>query len=167
LLVIKASELAELKAMEAADPAQWDELWGSVHEAAHAVAARHFGLRVEIATMRRVRIPHPAYTSFDDQNSLNRLIVSAAGDAATSALLGWTDTGKDDDAGQRFRLRDLGADDATTRRLMRTARLEAEELVRLKRAKILAVAKALRAKKRLDEAEIDAESLNAGRINHR
>jgi len=130
--------------------------WGSVHEAAHAVAARHFGLNVEIATMRRVRIPHLAYTSFDDQNSLNRLIVSAAGDAATSVLLGWTATGEGDDEGQRFRLRDLGADDATMTLLMRNARVGAEELVRLKRAAIFGVAKALREQKRLDEAEIDA-----------
>ena len=123
---------------------EWDDYWGSIHEAAHAVVARHFGYPVPKLTMTYARIPHPRYDAPDDPDSIKRLLVSCAGNAATLAFLGYTKTGTQDDLMSLKRLRGLGAGFQLQRRLLRGARELAHELVLALRKEIYAVAKALR-----------------------
>jgi hypothetical protein len=66
-----------------------------VHESAHAAVAWHFGLTVELLTLDFARIPHRHYHAPDDRDSIERLIVSASGDCATTHLLQYPDTGRD------------------------------------------------------------------------
>lgn len=56
---------------------------GNGHEAAHAVVARHYGYDVPELTMTYARIPHREYHAPDDPDSIKRLLVSCAGNAAT------------------------------------------------------------------------------------
>jgi hypothetical protein len=121
-----------------------DELVGSIHEAAHAVVARHFGLRVELVTMNFVRVKHPRYRSADCRHSRERLIVSAAGDCATTQFLDWSGTGQLDMANSLYRLYDLGADVPTARQLWAEARAEACNLVPTLAREIFTLAAQLR-----------------------
>ena len=138
------------------DKSWWDDRWGSIHEAGHAVVARHFGLTIECVTMQFVRIPPLRYRAADDRNSRECLIVSAAGDAATTLLLRWTDTDRADKERSRRRLQALGADAITAAYLMTQARRDAEQLVQILDREIITVASALRERRRLSMDEIDA-----------
>jgi hypothetical protein len=135
---------------------EWEERWISVHEAAHACVARHFGMTVEQATMTHVLVQHGPYTSPDCKKSLQCLIVGAAGDAATTCFLNFTETGPRDDQVERARLRRLGADFFERRRLMRYARDKAVALVWELKDGIFAVADALRDRRTLSQDQIDA-----------
>jgi hypothetical protein len=42
----------------AAHDTTWDDYWGSIHEAAHAVVARHLGYDVTLLTMTVARVRH-------------------------------------------------------------------------------------------------------------
>lgn len=123
---------------------EWDRQWGSIHEAGHVVIARHFGLRVSAATLFRVTIPHRAYGNADDKDSRQRLIVSAAGDVASTLICNYGSTGRIDDARSIERLEHLGASDCLIKRLMSDARAEARELVQQHRQTIMVIAAALR-----------------------
>ncbi len=127
-----------------------------MHEAAHAVVARYFGLTVELATMDHVFIPHRPYTAPDCDNSLERLIVHAAGDAATTCFLNWTGTDNGDNRLSRNRLRHLGAGYFLRRRLMRNARQAALCRVRSLKDAIYTVADALRQRRVLSQDQVDA-----------
>ena len=134
----------------------WDDRWSSVHEAAHAVVARYFGLTVELATMDYVCIAHRPYSAPDCDNSIERLIVNAAGDAATTCFLNWTGTDSGDNQLSRNRLRHLGAGYFRRRRLMREAREAALCRVRSLKVEIYAVADALRERRVLSQVQVDA-----------
>ncbi len=134
----------------------WDDKWGSVHEAAHAVVALHFGLTVERATMTNVIIPHHrGYTRPGD--FFERLIVSESGDAATTLFLDYSD-----DASNRrhhelsmYRLTCLGADQQMAECLIEAAKCRALKLVPRLKPEILTLAQALRAHRTLSGDEIE------------
>jgi hypothetical protein len=134
----------------------WEDHWGAIHEAAHAVVARYFGLTVHLVTMNAVYIEHCPYAAPDDDNSMECLIVYAAGDAATTCFLQWTGTGLADDQLSWKRLRGLGAGRWKARRLMRAARLESEHRVQALRDEIRLVADALRQRRVMSQRQIDA-----------
>jgi hypothetical protein len=135
---------------------EWESRWGSVHEAAHAVVARYFGMEVQIATMDFIRVLPRPYAAPDCDNSRESLIMSAAGDAATTAFLNWTGTDRGDNAISQRRLRDLGAGFFLRRRLMREARRAALVRVWALKYEIFAVADALRERRILSQGQIDA-----------
>jgi hypothetical protein len=135
---------------------QWDGYWGSIHEAAHAVVARHFGYDVPLLTMNFATIPHREYHLPSDRHSIERLLVSCAGDAATTVFLNWTATGTEDDRRSLARLRHLGAGFFRRRWLLRMAHEGAERLVRKLKPEIYAVAAALREHSTLSQQQIDA-----------
>jgi hypothetical protein len=136
-------------------PETWEDRIASVHESAHACVARYFGMPIKLVTMDMVYIPHRPYAAPDCDNSIERLIVHAAGDAATSAFLCWTGTGITDDQLSRDRLRDLGAGFFQRRRLMREARGAAVCRVWSLKDEIYAVAQALRQRRTLTQSDID------------
>jgi hypothetical protein len=142
-------------------PDDWDSIWGSVHESAHAVVARYFYLDVTSVTMTCTRVRHRRSIAPDDDASMMQLIVSAAGNAATDLFLNWTDTGGDEEL-SRQRLRKLGADDAQISRLLQTARATAYSLVPTLKAQILAVAAVLREHRTLTQFDVDAVSKRRG-----
>jgi len=134
----------------------WLDYWASIHEAGHATVARYLGWPVKCATLKCVRIIHPEYRTFDEPASISRLVISAAGDAATTSLLGYTDTGKGDTARSKDRLLKLGADDGQVADMMADARRRAELFVLELRPEIESVAAALRKRRILTQVEIDA-----------
>jgi hypothetical protein len=138
------------------EPMTWADHRVSIHEAGHVAVAIYFGLRVQSATMGCVVIPSRPYRAPDDDNSIENLIVNAAGDAATTALLGWTGGGIGDDENSRRQLRDLGAGFFLRRRLMRQARWAALARVWSLKAEIFAVAAALRERRVMSQRQIDA-----------
>lgn len=156
--------------MKAADAMveQWDALWGSFHEAAHAVVARRLGMRVEKVTMTYTRVPHPLYKSLDDERNLDRLVVSCAGDAATLVLCGgWTQIERPggDDGNSLDRLEYLGATKSQADEMLKAARdvsaIHCDEL----RNEIWNVADELRANGELNEAQLDEAISEAGYVN--
>lgn len=134
-----------------------DELWGSIHEAAHAVIARHLGLQVKLLTLRMARIPHAVYESAYGQRSFDRLAVAAAGDEATKLFLGWEQLKNPggDDARSMERLHALGASEKQIDALMAEARDVARALCGKLRNEILNVAEELRTKRELSQSQID------------
>jgi hypothetical protein len=129
--------------------------WGSIHESAHAVAARHFLHDVELVTLDIVTIPHRLYLSPFDHNSCERLIISAAGSAATLQFCRYADTGLKDDNLQVRRLRELGASTEQIDRMMSNARKLADTLVIQRRREIHAVAALLRERLTLGQSDVD------------
>jgi hypothetical protein len=145
----------------------WDRLWGSFHEAAHAVVARRLGLQVQKVTMRYTRIPHRLYKGLSDPNNLNRLIVAAAGDACTLLLLGWEQNknqGGDDDM-SFDRLHDMGASKSQANEMMTAAGDVATSYVDELREAIFSVADALCLNGELNEAQLDEAICQAGLQN--
>jgi hypothetical protein len=134
----------------------WADRCISVHEAGHVCTARYFGLRTTLATMGCVYIPRRPYRAPDDADSMENLIVNAAGDAATTALLNWTGGDLGDVENSRRQLRDLGAGFFLRRRLMREARQAALVRVWSLKNEIYAVADALRARRVMSQRQIDA-----------
>jgi hypothetical protein len=134
----------------------WENRWSSVHEAGHVCVARYFGLTVTLATMDRIFVSHRPCAAPDCDNSIESLIMFAAGDAATSAFLCWTGTGLTDDQISQDRLRALGAGFFLRRRLMREARQAALSRVWALKTEIFAVADALRERRVLSQRQIDA-----------
>jgi hypothetical protein len=134
----------------------WADHWGAIHEAAHAVVARHFGMEVPLATMDFITVPHLPYLAPDCDNSRERLVMAAAGDAACTAFLNWTGTDHADNEISRKRLRVLGAGFFLRRRLMREARAAAMVRVWSLRGEILALADVLRERRVLSQRQIDA-----------
>jgi hypothetical protein len=138
---------------------QWDDYWGSIHEAAHAVVARRFGYDVQLVTMTCATIPFRYKRRFgfrrNDRRSLERLLVSCAGDAATTVFLGFTATGTEDDRRSLRRLRRLGAGFFRRRWLLRMGQEGAERLVQTLKPQILAFAKALREHRELTQDQLD------------
>jgi hypothetical protein len=137
-------------------PEPSDDLWGSIHEASHAVVAMHFGLEVELLTMNFCRITHAPYTAPDDRDSIERLIVSAAGVAATGCFLNYSEGDSGDIALSVGRLMHLGATPPMIHRLMQAAHREAYKLVPTFRAEIFRLARALREYRTLAQYEIDS-----------
>jgi hypothetical protein len=136
--------------------AAWEDRWGSVHEAGHAVVARYYGMEVPLATMTYIIAPHRPYTAPDCDNSIERLVMSAAGDVATTAFLNWTGTDYGDNKISQSRLRGLGAGFFQRRRLMRDARQAALVRVWSLKDEIFSVADALREHRVLRQEQIDA-----------
>jgi hypothetical protein len=135
--------------------AVFEKWWSSIHESAHAVAARHFGHCVEKLSLDVATIPHRLYLSPFDQNSCERLIISAAGSAATLQFCRYDDTGVKDDNLQIRRLRELGATDAQIDRMMANARGLADALVIQRRIEIHTVAALLRERQELNQVDVD------------
>jgi|HubBroStandDraft_1064217.scaffolds.fasta_scaffold14772_5 hypothetical protein len=133
----------------------WTDHWAAINEAAHAVVARHFGMEVPLATLDFITVPHLPYTAPDCDNSKARLVMSAAGDVATTIFLRWTGTDHADNEISRKRLRGLGAGFFLRRRLMREARQAAFILVWALRGEILTVAGALRERRVMSQDQID------------
>jgi hypothetical protein len=113
-------------------------------------------MEVPLATMKYVIVPHRPYVASDCDNSIERLIMSAAGDAATTAFLNWTGTDHGDNAISQKRLRGLGAGFFLRRRLMREARQAGNRKVWELKDGIFAVAAALREHRVLSQYQIDA-----------
>jgi hypothetical protein len=136
---------------------QWDDYWGSVHESAHAVTARYFGHELEQLTMWCASIPAQQCHAPNDRRSIEWLIISAAGDAATRIYFDWSELAPRTDylRSVMFLLR-RGAGPFRCRRLLRGAREKAEQLVQTLKPQILAVAAALREHRTLTQSEIDA-----------
>ena len=88
--------------------------------------------------------------------SRQRLVIAEAGDSYTEMFLRYGHMRSIDDARSRARLRDLGASESLTKRLMSDARREADALVFALRLKIVAVAAALRTHGTLNQEAIDA-----------
>lgn len=139
----------------------WTAHWASLHESAHAVTARHYGLTVNFVDLNRASIEHRFYSSPGCLNSKHRLIVSAAGDEAVAIFCKYFDTGTGDTLRSCGRLRDLGASESLTRRLLSDAKLEARSLVVRLKPQITAVAWALQQRQLLFSTEIDAVIQNA------
>jgi hypothetical protein len=116
----------------------------------------HFGYDVPLLTMTYGTIQHREYQLPGDWHSIERLLVSCAGNAATTAFLGFTANGTADDRLDRARLRRLGAGFFRRRRPLRLGRAGAEHLVRMLKAEIYAVAEALRAVISIWDAKLDA-----------
>jgi hypothetical protein len=110
---------------------------------------------IELVTMDMVYIPHRPYAAPDCDNSIERLVVHAAGDAATSAFLCWTGTGLTDDQLSRNRLRALGAGFFQRRWLTREAREAAVRRVWALKTEIFSVAEALRERRVLSQVQIE------------
>lgn len=145
----------------------WDRLWGSFHEAAHAVVARRLGMRVEKVTMTYTRVPHALYKSLDDPANLARLVMAAAGDACTLLLLGWEQNyGEHGDvANSLARLHDLGATKSQATEMVKAAFDVATSYVDELKNEIFNVADELRANGELDQAQLDAAISEAGLQN--
>jgi hypothetical protein len=120
----------------------------SIHEAAHAVTARFFGFAVEAATMSHVDV------AWSSANKM--LIMSAAGDAATSLFFDTTGTGCRDDRLARVHLKTVGYGLWEARRLMRRARENSIACVRELKYEIFDVADALIEHRTLSQNPIDA-----------
>jgi hypothetical protein len=133
----------------------WHDHCVSIHEAGHIAAARFFGLPVHTATMGHVDIRSRPCLAPGDCASVENLIVNAAGTAATTLFLNYTDGGVDDKENSRTQLRHLGTGHFQTHYLMKMARKAALRLVWDLKPEIFAVAQALRQQRSLTQDQID------------
>jgi hypothetical protein len=134
----------------------WQDHVIAVHEASHCVLANYFGLKVRLATMGCVYVPHRLCRAPDDSASMEALTINAAGVAATACFLNYNDGDVGDMENSLKQLRHFGVGYSQARSLLATAREVAVRLAWDLKDEIFSVAHALREHRTLTQDQIDA-----------